>query len=120
MPGEYWKQNWGILEGKLERQRKPNVEKEGEGAMVKGVARKVIVVKSPDPKLFEEAIFVLREGSAMEDGVTPEQVLEQARQAARSYWKRNGKPKRRGLPAPVYMALGALAASAAWCVPLFL
>ena len=29
--------------------------------MVKGVARRVVVVKSPDPKQFEQAIFLLRE-----------------------------------------------------------
>ena len=29
--------------------------------VVKGVAKRVIVVKSPDPKVFEEAIFIVRE-----------------------------------------------------------
>ena len=29
--------------------------------MVKGISRQVIVVKSPDEKLFEQAIFILRE-----------------------------------------------------------
>ena len=29
--------------------------------MVKGISRQVIVVRSPDPKLFEQAIFILRE-----------------------------------------------------------
>ena len=29
--------------------------------MIKGINRQVIVVKSPDPRLFEEAIFLLRE-----------------------------------------------------------
>ena len=27
--------------------------------MVKGISRQVIVVHSPDPKLFEQAIFIL-------------------------------------------------------------
>ena len=30
--------------------------------MVKGVSRQVIVVHSPDPKLFEQAIFILKDG----------------------------------------------------------
>ena len=30
--------------------------------MVKGIARRVVVVKSPDPKVFDEAIFLVREG----------------------------------------------------------
>ena len=29
--------------------------------MVKGISRQVIVVRSPDQKLFEQAIFILRE-----------------------------------------------------------
>ena len=29
--------------------------------LVKGVSRRVVVVKSPDPKLFEQAIFIVRE-----------------------------------------------------------
>ena len=28
--------------------------------MVKGISRRVIVVKSPDPRLFEEAIFIVK------------------------------------------------------------
>lgn len=29
--------------------------------MVKGITRQVILVKSPDPRLFEEAIFIVKE-----------------------------------------------------------
>ena len=29
--------------------------------MVKGISRQVILVHSPDPKLFEQAIFILRD-----------------------------------------------------------
>ena len=32
--------------------------------MVKGISRQVIVVHSPDPKLFEQAIFILKEDAA--------------------------------------------------------
>ena len=35
--------------------------------MVKGVTRQVIVVKSPDPKLFEQAIFIMREDAFVEE-----------------------------------------------------
>ena len=35
--------------------------------MVKGVSRRVVVVKSPDPKWFEQAIFLLREEAGAED-----------------------------------------------------
>ena len=39
--------------------------------MVKGISRQVIVVHSPDPKLFEQAIFILKE-NAVREGVTDE------------------------------------------------
>ena len=48
--------------------------------MVKGISRQVIVVRSPDPKLFEQAIFILREDAK---DVTQEQLLKQARMAVR-------------------------------------
>lgn len=38
--------------------------------MVKGISRQVIVVRSPDPKLFEQAIFILRENALGKDGMS--------------------------------------------------
>ena len=43
--------------------------------MVKGTSRRVIVVDSPDQKLFEQAIFIVRNDAFSQDGVTPQQVL---------------------------------------------
>ena len=45
--------------------------------MVKGVSRQVIVVPSPDPELFEQAIFILRD-DAVAKGVSDEMLLKQA------------------------------------------
>ena len=53
--------------------------------MVKGITRQVILVKSPDPKLFEEAIFIVKEEALAREGVSADQVLRQARQAADGY-----------------------------------
>ena len=50
--------------------------------MVKGVARRVIVVKSPDPRLFEQAIFIVKEEALAREGVSADRVLKEARQAA--------------------------------------
>ena len=50
--------------------------------MVKGITRQVILVKSPDPRLFEEAIFIVKEEALAREGVTAEQVLKEARRAA--------------------------------------
>ena len=90
--------------------------------MVKGINRQVIVVKSPDPKLFDEAIFFVREDAFSAPGTTPEQVVRQARQAADGYLRRNtayGKLAAR-LSAPVWGALGAFAASLVWITVLLL
>ena len=38
--------------------------------MVRGNTRQVIVVKSPDGKLFEQAFFLLREDALEHSGVT--------------------------------------------------
>lgn len=50
--------------------------------MVKGISRQVIVVHSPEPKLFEQAIFILKDGVS-EQGVTDAELLKEARQAVR-------------------------------------
>ncbi len=47
--------------------------------MVKGVSRQVIVVHAPDPELFEQAIFILKD-DAVGDGMTQEKLLREAKQ----------------------------------------
>ena len=88
--------------------------------MVKGVNKHVILVKTPDPKYFEEAIFILRE-EAFAQGVSAEQVLREAGQAAKSYVGASTRPGKcsRQIPAPASAAAGALAATAAWSLALF-
>ena len=90
-------------------------------AVVNGVARRVIVVKSPDPRLFEQAIFIVKEDAFSKEGVTAEQVLKEARRVADGYVRRNAPLGRwfRKIPAPVYAAAGALAATAAWALALY-
>lgn len=46
--------------------------------MVKGISRQVIVVHSPDPQLFEQAIFILKDNAAQE-GVSDEALLKEAK-----------------------------------------
>ena len=50
--------------------------------MVKGISRQVIVVHSPEPRLFEQAIFILKDDAA-KSGVTDEALLKEAEQAIR-------------------------------------
>ena len=51
--------------------------------MVKGTSRQVIVVHAPEEKLFDQAIFILKD-AAVEKGITDEVLLKQAQQAIRS------------------------------------
>ena len=49
---------------------------------VKGVARRVVIVRSPAESVFEEAIFIVREEAERSGGVSREEVLSEARRAA--------------------------------------
>ena len=48
--------------------------------MVKGISRQVILVRSPEKKLFEQAIFILRDDAK---DVTEEMLLKEAERAIR-------------------------------------
>lgn len=50
--------------------------------MVKGISRQVIVVQSPGPEMFEQAIFILKD-NAVGEGITEEALLKEAQQAIR-------------------------------------
>lgn len=50
--------------------------------MVKGISRQVIVVQSPEPKMFEQAIFILKD-DALGEGITDDALLKEAQQAIR-------------------------------------
>lgn len=80
--------------------------------MVKGMSRQVIVVPSPDPKLFEQAIFILRDDALGKNGQTDRAILQEARRAASSYVA-PGK-RRRTLPPLSWAALGAAAMGLIW------
>ena len=86
-------------------------------AMVKGTNRRVVVVKSPDPQIFEEAIFIIRD-DVFHRGGSVEKVLAEARQAANAYLRKTTGLRRRRLlerlPATLYAAMGAAAAGIAW------
>ena len=46
--------------------------------MVKGITRQAILVKSPDPRLFEEAIFIVKEEALAREGVSADKVLRRS------------------------------------------
>ena len=75
--------------------------------MVKGISRQVIVVSSPDRKLFEQAIFIIREDARE---VTEEMLLKEAEKAI---CFPQMKKKWQG---PLWAAAGAAATGLAWMI----
>ena len=82
--------------------------------MVKGISRQVIVVQSPEPKMFEQAIFILKE-DAVGEGITDDALLKEAQQAIRGYDKQS-KKRHFYLYGAVWAAAGALMTALAWMV----
>ena len=82
--------------------------------MVKGTSRQVIVVHAPEEKLFEQAIFILKDNAVREGGISNEALLREAKgylgvtQRHRNKWLHNG---------PVW---GAAGAGIAWLIALLL
>ena len=85
--------------------------------MVKGTSRHVILVRSPDPRVFEEAIFIVRE-DADRRGATPEDIVREAQSVASEYVRTHLKGKRapRPLPPGLYVLLGAAICGFVWTV----
>jgi hypothetical protein len=82
--------------------------------MVKGVTRRYVLVESPDPALFEKAIFVLKDG---ETGTSSRELEREARRIAGEYLRESlGGRRRKPLP-PVFWSLaGAGATAALWLI----
>ena len=77
--------------------------------MVKGTSRRVIVVDSPDPDFFEQAIFIVRNDVYERQGVTAQQVLGEACRIAGGYAAAATKPRWKKFPWWLW-AIGATAA----------
>lgn len=87
-----------------------NLPKE-ESEVVKGTARRVVVVKSPDKKVFEEAIFILREDYMHNSGITQSELMREAREAARGYVSKLRPDAKKPPSAFLTAAISALAGS---------
>lgn len=86
--------------------------------MVKGISRQVIVVDAPEPKLFDQAIFILKEEALGQEGVTDEALMKEAKQLLRSH-NREGKGHN-VIPGPVWACSGAALTGLAWLLSTFL
>ena len=81
--------------------------------MVKGISRQVIVVDGPDPKLFDQAIFILKD-DVLGEGITEDALLKEAQQVIRG----SGKAKKRIRPLRGigWSAIGAALVGIAWAI----
>ena len=79
--------------------------------MVKGISRQVIVMQSPDPQLFDQAIFILRD-EVVKSGVTDEALMKEAKHLLGS-----GKYESRGTKRVyevMWAGVGAVLTGAVW------
>ena len=84
--------------------------------MVKGISRRVVVIDSPDQRYFEQAIFLVR-NDAVGQGVTAQELVEEARRVARNYaGGDHGRLTRawRELSPAVYTLMGAAGIGLVW------
>lgn len=79
--------------------------------MVKGISRQVILVQNPDPALFEQAIFILKDEAVLQ-GITDEQLLKEAKKLMRA----PGKAPSHSILSlgPVWAAAGAALTGIIW------
>lgn len=89
--------------------------------MVKGVNRRIILVSSPEPELFDQAIFILREGAA---GSGSRELLREAQRIAAEYLQSGEEGagrKRRLRPGPLpWLLLGAGAVGFLWLMSILI
>ena len=86
--------------------------------MVKGISRQVIVVHAPDPKLFEQAIFILKDNVG--EGITEEALLKEARGAIRGSEDRQGKKRHFYLYGAAWAVGGSLVTGLIWLLTVLL
>ena len=88
-----------------------NNEQRGNGKMLKGCQRKIIVMKNTGSNIFEEAYFVLRE-NAVKAHISETDMIEEANRIIKEIGIHGGispKKTKQGIPAYVWIALSAAA-----------
>ncbi|MBR2889583.1 MAG: translation initiation factor 2 [Oscillospiraceae bacterium] len=84
--------------------------------MVKGTSRQVIVVDAPEPKLFEQAIFILKNDAVAREGISDEALLKEAKKLLHS----RGGEKAVSFAGPIWACGGAAATGLIWLLSTFL
>ena len=79
--------------------------------MVKGISRQVIVVNSKEEELFEQAIFILKDGQT---AVTDDLLLKEAKKLIGAH--RGSKKRKLWLYGPVWAMGGAILTGIVWLI----
>ena len=79
--------------------------------MVKGISRQVIVVQAPEPQMFEQAIFILKDG---QPGVSDDALLKEAKKLMGIPAK--GHKRKLWLYGPAWACAGAMATGLVWLI----
>lgn len=82
--------------------------------MVKGISKRVVVVRFPDTRVFEQAIFIVRE-DAQSSSVSSDKIVDEACRVAESYVHKGAQGWRR-LPPLVFLLAGAGGVGLAWAL----
>lgn len=85
--------------------------------MVKGISRQVIVVQAPEPKLFDQAIFILKDD--MGEGISDEALLKEAQRAIQGIDKSSRK-RHIWLYGAFWAAAGATLTGCVWLLTLWI
>ena len=80
--------------------------------MVKGISRQVLVVHAPEQKLFDQAIFILKDEVVGKEGITDEMLLKSADKLLHSATM--GKMPTIMRYGPAWACAGALVTGVAW------
>ena len=83
--------------------------------MVKGVTRQVVVVKGTGEKLFDQAIFLVREDALAKGGITEDALLAEARTVCKQ-----GASGKNLLQNILFACCGAFATGILWTITAFL
>ena len=81
--------------------------------VISGLAGRVIIVKSPDPFYFKEAIFIMRDDLFAPEGIDSKAILAEARRAAADYVAERTPPRSlQALIRILFILLGAFVCTA--------
>lgn len=87
----------------------------GAADVIKGTAHRIIVVKSPDTRLFTEAVFVVRD-DVFREGVSEKELMRQAGEAAKAFTAAAIPAAKRKIPYLLLLPMAALLAAAIYLI----